>query len=240
VTVEPLVGLPVVMLDNVCKEYAGTGVSVKPLKGISLQIFEGEFVAIIGPSGSGKSTLMNVLGCLDVPTSGKYELFGADVSLMNRTELADLRNERVGFVFQSFQLLPRLTAFQNVELPLIYAGIPAAERKSRAQERLASVGLGMKMDRRPNQLSGGEQQRVAIARALVTNPVLILADEPTGNLDRATGLDVLALFDSLHSQGQTLVLVTHDPLVARRAQRVIRLEDGVVTVDQPSAEATFA
>ena len=224
---------PVAVLREVSKTYPG---AERPVLGaVSLAIMEGEYVAIRGPSGSGKSTLLNVLGCLDVPTRGAYELFGMDVSQLSRSALADVRNQRIGFVFQSFHLLPRLTAYQNVELPLLYAGLPSRERRRRIESRLEALGLGAKMGRLPTQLSGGEQQRVAIARALATEPALLLADEPTGNLDRATGLDVLSIFESLHQAGQTLVLVTHDAEVAQRARRCIEIRDGDVTRDEPTS-----
>jgi putative ABC transport system ATP-binding protein len=204
---------------------------VKALDGVSFSIRQGEHVAIIGPSGSGKSTLMNVLGGLDRPDSGKYLFEGEEVSAMDDNDLAAFRNRKIGFIFQSFQLLPRLTAQQNVELPLIYAGVPKAERATRAQAMLDRVGLGTRGDHRPTQLSGGQQQRVAIARALAVEPSLLLADEPTGALDSKTGIEVLALFEELHKQGSTIVLVTHDPKVAARAARVIEMQDGNIIRD---------
>jgi putative ABC transport system ATP-binding protein len=204
---------------------------VKALDGVSFSIRQGEHVAIIGPSGSGKSTLMNVLGGLDRPDSGKYLFEGEEVSAMDDNDLAAFRNRKIGFIFQSFQLLPRLSAQENVELPLIYAGVPKTERAVRAQQMLERVGLGTRGDHRPTQLSGGQQQRVAIARALAGEPSLLLADEPTGALDSKTGVEVLALFEELHRQGSTIVLVTHDPKVAARAARVIEMEDGNIIRD---------
>ncbi len=206
--------------------------TVHALRGVSLAIERGEYVAIMGPSGSGKSTLMNLIGCLDTPTTGKYELNGANVSEMDDNQLAEIRNREIGFVFQTFNLLPRATALRNVELPLIYAGWPTEERRAAAAEALGKVGLGARAQHRPNELSGGERQRVAIARALVTGPSIILADEPTGNLDSRTGEEIMALFDALHAQGNTLVLVTHEEDIARHARRIVRLRDGQVAVDE--------
>ena len=204
---------------------------VKVLKGIDLQIKKGEYVALMGPSGCGKSTLMNLLGCLDTPTAGSYLLSGQDVSNMSDDELAEIRNKEIGFVFQTFNLLPRTTALDNVALPMVYAGATKTQRTKRAQEVLTDVGLADRMDHRPNQLSGGQRQRVAVGRALVNKPSIILADEPTGNLDSKTSLEIMALFDAIHAQGNTVILVTHEEEVAQHAHRVIRLRDGLVESD---------
>jgi|TARA_B110000027_G_scaffold11846_1_gene10752 putative ABC transport system ATP-binding protein len=204
---------------------------VKVLKGIDLQIEKGEYVALMGPSGSGKSTLMNLLGCLDTPTAGSYLLSGQDVSNMSDDELAEIRNKEIGFVFQTFNLLPRTTALDNVALPMVYAGASKTQRTKRAQEVLTEVGLADRMDHRPNQLSGGQRQRVAVGRALVNKPSIILADEPTGNLDSKTSLEIMALFDAIHAQGNTVIVVTHEEEVAQHAHRVIRLRDGLVESD---------
>jgi putative ABC transport system ATP-binding protein len=209
---------------------------VRALDGVSFEIGRGEWVAIVGQSGSGKSTLMNLVGCLDTPTSGTYLLNGADVATLPDDALADLRNLEIGFVFQTFQLLPRATALANVELPLVYRGLPRAERRARAEEALRSVGLGDRMTHRPNELSGGQRQRVAIARALVGDPSLLLADEPTGNLDSATGEEIMRLFAELHARGHTLVLVTHEPRLAARCPRAIRLSDGRIVHDGRGAD----
>lgn len=202
--------------------------------GISLKINKGEFVAIVGQSGSGKSTCMNIIGCLDVPTKGQYLLDGRDVGSMTRNELAEIRNELLGFIFQQYNLLPKLTLLENVELPLAYAGVPKSERRERAKQSLERVGLGDKLKHKPNQLSGGQQQRVSIARALVGNPAVILADEPTGALDSRTGREVLGLLQTLHKEGNTVVLITHDNTIAVQADRIIRLEDGKVVYDGDS------
>ncbi len=219
---------PVIFVDEIRKVYDSGAVKVEALRGVSFQIEKGEFVAIIGPSGSGKSTLMHILGCLDVPTSGRFELAGEDVSRMNEEELAAVRNRRIGFVFQQFNLLPSLNAWKNVELPLIYAGVDATRRKAMAIAALSRVGLGDRISHRPGELSGGQQQRVAIARALVTNPALILADEPSGNLDSKAATDVLGLFKELHQSGRTIVLITHDREVAAQAERTIAIRDGLI------------
>jgi putative ABC transport system ATP-binding protein len=205
---------------------------VKVLKGIDLDIEKGEYVAFMGPSGSGKSTLMNILGCLDTPTSGQYILNGNDVSKMSDNELAEIRNKEIGFVFQTFNLLPRTTALDNVALPMIYAGATKAERKERAEKVLADVGLADRMDHKPNQLSGGQRQRVAVGRALVNKPSIILADEPTGNLDSKTSVEIMNLFDEIHAAGNTVILVTHEEDIARHARRIIRLRDGMVESDE--------
>jgi putative ABC transport system ATP-binding protein len=205
---------------------------VKALRGISLEIQKNEYVALMGPSGSGKSTLMNLLGCLDTPTSGSYWLNGKDVSNLSDNELADIRNKEIGFVFQTFNLLPRATALGNVALPLVYAGLGGNERKLRAEKVLTDVGLDDRMDHRPNQLSGGQRQRVAIARALSNQPSIILADEPTGNLDSKTSVEIMALFDEIHQKGNTVILVTHEEEIAQHAQRIIRLVDGQMASDE--------
>lgn len=205
--------------------------TVKVLMGIDLDIARGEYVALMGPSGSGKSTLMNILGCLDTATAGIYELNGKDVSNMSDDELAEIRNKEIGFVFQTFNLLPRTTALENVALPMIYAGASKHERKERAEQVLTEVGLADRMDHKPNQLSGGQRQRVAIGRALVNKPSIILADEPTGNLDSKTSLEIMNLFDDIHALGNTVILVTHEEEVAKHARRVIRLRDGMVESD---------
>jgi putative ABC transport system ATP-binding protein len=222
---------PVIALEDVRKVYAMGSVEVQALRGVSLSIEPGEYVAVMGPSGSGKSTLMHILGCLDVPTSGRYLLAGEDVGAMDDVELAEIRNRRIGFVFQQFNLLPSLTAARNVELPLSYASVDRDTRRRRAREALERVGLADRLDHRPGELSGGQQQRVAVARALATDPSLLLADEPTGNLDSAATEDVLALFDELHRAGRTVVLITHEADVAARAARIIRLRDGAVLSD---------
>jgi putative ABC transport system ATP-binding protein len=206
---------------------------VHALKDIHFNIERGEFVAIVGQSGSGKSTLMNIIGCLDVPTAGNYVLAGRDVGTLSDDELADVRNLEIGFVFQSFHLLPRATALENVELPLIYRGLPAKDRRERARQALAQVGLEDRMKHKPPELSGGQKQRVAIARALVTDPSLLLADEPTGNLDSATGEEIVGLFFDLHRAGNTIILVTHEPKLAARCPRAVRLVDGLVVADGP-------
>jgi putative ABC transport system ATP-binding protein len=220
--------LPVIELDQVGKVYRTGSLQVAALRGVSLRIEAGEYVAVMGPSGSGKSTLMHIIGCLDVPTTGNYRLAGADVSRLSETALAEIRNRRVGFVFQQFNLLPSLPAWRNVELPLLYAGIPREQRSQRALAELARVGLADRVAHRPGELSGGQQQRVAVARALVCDPALILADEPTGNLDSTASADVLALFDELHGQGRTIVLITHEAEVAARAQRIVHVRDGLI------------
>jgi putative ABC transport system ATP-binding protein len=218
---------PVIELENVTKVYRTGAIAVAALRGVSFTIDPGEYVSIMGPSGSGKSTLMHILGCLDVPTGGRYWLSGEDVSDMDEVELAEARNAHIGFVFQQFNLLPSLPAWRNVELPLVYAGVGRGERRRRAMDALARVGLADRVDHRPGELSGGQQQRVAVARALVGNPELILADEPTGALDSTSAEDVMTLFDELHGAGRTLVVITHDAEVADAAQRTIRMRDGL-------------
>jgi putative ABC transport system ATP-binding protein len=223
---------PLLLLENVRRVYHMGDVEVQALRGVSLRIDRGEFVAIMGSSGSGKSTLMNTIGCLDRPTSGRYLLDGHDVARLNRDELAYIRNQTLGFVFQSFNLLARTSAVENVELPLIYAGVSGREREERAVRALERVGLGERLDHHPSQLSGGQQQRVAIARAIVTNPKLILADEPTGNLDSRTSIEVMALFQELGRSGITVVLVTHESDIAAYAARVVTMRDGRVLSDE--------
>jgi len=222
---------PVLSLAGVTKIYRSGSLEVAALSGITLEVQPGEYVAVMGPSGSGKSTLMHIIGCLDVPTAGSYRLDGEDVGSMSENDLADIRNRSIGFVFQQFNLLASMTAASNVSLPLAYAGISRAQRRQRAAAALARVGLADRVDHRPGELSGGQQQRVAVARALVTEPALILADEPTGNLDSTSTADVLDLFDELHHAGRTVVLITHEQDVADRAGRIVRLRDGLVTDD---------
>ena len=225
---------PILHLRDVRKVYATGSVEVEALRGVSLEVARGEYVAIMGPSGSGKSTLMHILGCLDVPTTGSYDLAGEDVSAMTEAALATVRNRQIGFVFQQFNLLASLPAWRNVELPLCYTGMARAERKERAISALERVGLGDRVDHRPGELSGGQQQRVAVARALVPDPALILADEPTGNLDSHSSADVLALFAELHGQGRTIVLITHERDVAQSAQLIVRILDGEVDSAMPA------
>ncbi len=220
-------------MSGVRKTYDTGAVQVEALRGIDLEIEHGDHVAIMGPSGSGKSTLMHIIGCLDVPTAGRYELDGEEVAQLSENRLADLRNRRLGFVFQSFNLLPSLTAQRNVELPLVYAGVTAAERRERARTALERVGLGNRRDHRPGELSGGQQQRVSVARALVTDPALILADEPTGALDSVSTQDILDLFAELNASGRTIVVITHEAEVAERARRIVHIYDGLL-VDQPA------
>ena len=220
--------------DSVCKYYQMGDTVVKAADHISMKIEKGEFVAIVGQSGSGKSTCMNIVGCLDVPTSGTYKLNGRDVGSMDKNELAEIRNELLGFIFQQYNLLPKLSLLENVELPLVYAGLSRSEQHQRAREALEQVGLGNKLDNKPSQLSGGQQQRASIARALVGRPAVILADEPTGALDSHTGREVLGILQKLHKQGNTVVLITHDNSIAVQADRIIRLEDGRIVYDGDS------
>ncbi|MFM7102536.1 MAG: ABC transporter ATP-binding protein [Verrucomicrobiota bacterium] len=232
--------MALIQIRDLARRYVMGVETVHALRGVSLGIERGEYLAIMGPSGSGKSTLMNLLGCLDTPTAGSYALNGKDVSRMSDNELAEIRNREIGFVFQSFNLLARSDALHNVELPLVYAGIPRADRRERARQALADVGLEGRMHHRPNELSGGQRQRVAIARALVTRPSIILADEPTGNLDSRTGEEILHLFEQLSRQGNTIIVVTHEEDVAQHARRIIRIRDGLVAADEvnPSPRTT--
>jgi putative ABC transport system ATP-binding protein len=223
----------VINLQQIVKSYdMGTAEQVHALRSVSLQIHKNEYVAIMGPSGSGKSTLMNIIGCLDTPTSGLYEFNGVNVSEMNDNQLAKIRNREIGFVFQTFNLLPRSNALHNVELPLIYAGVSSSDRRNRAVEALTEVGLQDRVTHKPNELSGGQRQRVAVARALVTKPSIILADEPTGNLDSKTGDEIMALFEVIHKQGNTVILVTHEEYIAEHAHRIIRIRDGIIASDE--------
>lgn len=222
-------------IEDIKKIYKVGTVEVHALRGVSLQIDNNEYIAIMGPSGSGKSTLMNILGCLDTPSSGDYQFTGEAVSKMNDNQLAEIRNREIGFVFQTFNLLPRASALHNVELPLIYNGTPSSKRKKFAKEALERVGLGDRMDHKPNELSGGQRQRVAIARALVNNPKIILADEPTGNLDTRTGEEIMEIFEDLHEGGNTIILVTHEEYIAEHTNRIVRLRDGRIERDEEIA-----
>ncbi|WP_434035372.1 ABC transporter ATP-binding protein [Formosa sp. 4Alg 33] len=221
----------VIEISNITRDFKLGQETVHVLKGIDLTIKRGDYIAIMGPSGSGKSTLMNLLGCLDTPTAGTYILNGKDASKMTDDELADIRNTEIGFVFQTFNLLPRTTALDNVALPMVYAGYSKADRTKRAEEVLTEVGLSDRMDHKPNQLSGGQRQRVAVGRALVNKPSIILADEPTGNLDSKTSVEIMGLFDTIHRQGNTVILVTHEEDIAEHAHRIIRLRDGLIESD---------
>jgi putative ABC transport system ATP-binding protein len=224
-----------ISMRQIRKVYSTGRVEVEALRGVDLDIGGNEYVAVVGPSGSGKSTLMNILGCLDTPTSGEYVLSGETVGGLDRNRLAEIRNKHVGFVFQNFNLLPYASALENVELPLLFGGVPTRERRERAEAMLEKVDLKDRMDHKPTELSGGQMQRVAIARALVNHPAMILADEPTGNLDSSSGKGIVALFDELHAGGQTIVMITHDAAVARVASRVIQIRDGAITSDEKAA-----
>jgi putative ABC transport system ATP-binding protein len=224
-----------IRMTAIRKVYSMGRVEVEALRGVDLEIGTNEYVAVVGPSGSGKSTLMNIIGCLDTPTSGEYVLSGETVAGLDRNRLAEIRNRHVGFVFQNFNLLPYATALENVELPLLFAGIPTGERRARAEEMLRRVDLADRMEHKPTELSGGQMQRVAIARALVNKPAIVLADEPTGNLDSASGKAIVSLFAELHASGQTIVMITHDQAVARLASRVIQIRDGLVVEDRTAA-----
>jgi putative ABC transport system ATP-binding protein len=221
-----------IRIQNLSRRYIMGAETVHALRDVSLQIERGEYVAIMGPSGSGKSTLMNMLGCLDTPTSGTYELNGNDVSHMDDNQLAEIRNREIGFVFQTFNLLARSTALRNVELPMIYAGVPSEERREKALHALAQVGLADRVSHKPNELSGGQRQRVAVARALVNTPSILLADEPTGNLDSKTGVEIMALFEELSQKGNTIIVVTHEERVALHARRIVRIFDGLIASDE--------
>jgi putative ABC transport system ATP-binding protein len=223
---------PVIQIDDLVRTYTIGDNKVRALRGVTVRIGRGEYVAIMGPSGSGKSTLMNTLGCLDAPTSGRYRLDGVDVRELDEDDLSDLRNRKIGFVFQGFNLVPKISALANVELPLVYAGLNRAARRGRATRALGAVGMGSRLDHGSNELSGGQQQRVAIARAIVTNPALVLADEPTGNLDSRSTEDVLRIFEDLNDSGRTVVMITHEDEVAAHAERLIRLADGRIVSDE--------
>lgn len=221
----------IIRIEGLTKHYRIGDEVIKALNGVDLSIRKNEYVALMGPSGSGKSTIMNIIGCLDTPTSGSYFLNGPDVAQLSDNELAEIRNKEIGFVFQTFNLLPRYSALDNVALPLVYAGVPKEERQERAKQALISVGLGDRLHHKPNELSGGQRQRVAVARALVNRPSIILADEPTGNLDTKTSHEIMALFDDIHAAGNTIVIVTHEEDIARMARRIVRMRDGKVESD---------
>lgn len=222
----------IITIHDVRKTYIVGTQKVHALAGVNLTIYKNDYVAIMGPSGSGKSTLMNILGCLDTPTSGRYVLNGTDVSRMDENELAEVRNKEIGFVFQTFNLLPRYTSLENVAMPLVYSGVRKARRLARADQALQSVNLGDRMEHKPNELSGGQRQRVAVARALVNNPAIILADEPTGNLDTKTSIDIMRLFEKIYEQNNTVIVVTHEEDIAKYARRIVRLRDGVIESDE--------
>jgi putative ABC transport system ATP-binding protein len=233
-------GDPIIHIENVWKTYQMGVEQVHALRGLSVDVHPNEYVAIMGPSGSGKSTLMNIVGCLDIPTKGRYVLNDRDVSTLSDDDLAAVRNREIGFVFQTFNLLPRVNCLQNVELPLIYSGMSKRERRERAADALVSVGLGDRMDHRPNELSGGQRQRVAVARALVNRPAILLADEPTGNLDTATSEEIMRLFEMLYRRGNTVLVVTHEEDIAEHARRIVRLRDGDIELDEQVAQPTLA
>jgi len=228
--------MPLIRFQNISRRYQMGAETIHALREVSLEIGRGEYVAIMGPSGSGKSTLMNLIGCLDTPTAGEYELIGVQVSQMDDNQLAEIRNKEIGFIFQTFNLLPRSDALRNVELPLIYSGMPADERRQVALEALSNVGLADRIHHRPNELSGGQRQRVAVARALVNRPSILLADEPTGNLDTKTGAEIMALFVELSKQGNTIIVVTHEEDVAKHARRILRIRDGQIASDEQQGE----
>ena len=236
-TTPPANGRPIIEMAQIRKVYDTGKVKVEALKGVDLRIGKGEFVAIVGPSGSGKSTLMNLIGCLDTPTGGDYFIGGEKVAGLSRDQLAEVRNRRVGFVFQAFNLLPQISAFENVEMPLVFGGVPPKVRRAKTAELLGRVGLGDRMDHKPTELSGGQMQRVAIARALAMDPDIVLADEPTGNLDTTSGTDIMGVFLDLWKQGSTLVVITHDMALARRASRIVEIRDGKIVSDRPAEAA---